>query len=428
MKSNHFLKLAILGLQHVLAMYAGAVAVPLILGAAIGLTQQQITYLVAADLFSCGVATLLQSYGLSKFIGIKLPVVMGCAFTAIAPMIAIAKSSNMATVYGSIIAAGLLIFFITPFFKKLIILFPPIVIGSIIVIIGLSLITVAMNNIGGGLYAKNFGASVNIFLAGFVLLFIIALNKYTKGFLQAIAVLLGLIGGTFIAYLFGVAQFIAVANADWFHLVYPFYFGLPKFSFSGMLAMSIVMIIAMIESTGNFYILGDLCERKIDKDDIANGLRAEGLAQVFGGIFNSFPYTTYEQNIAVVTLTRTKSASVTISAGFILIILSFFPKFAACATIIPKPVLGGAMIAMFGTLISLGIKMLKTVNFEDVNNLLIIACSIGLGMGITVTPGLFAAAPPIIRNIFDNGIVSGSLVAIVLNLFLNGFKSSKILT
>ncbi|MEW9671969.1 nucleobase:cation symporter-2 family protein [Ammoniphilus sp. 3BR4] len=417
-------KIGTLGFQHVLAMYAGAVIVPLIVGPAVGMTPEQLAYLISIDLFTCGVASLLQVVG-GKHFGIKLPVILGCTFTAVGPMIAIGNLQGITAIYGAIIASGIIVMILAQFMSKVIKYFPPVVTGSVVTIIGVSLIPVAINNAAGGVGAPDFGQPRNLFLAALTLVLIVVINRYFKGYMRAVSVLTSLIIGTFIAWLLGIVDFSAVGSASWFHMIQPFYFGIPTFHVSAILTMVLVAVVSMIESTGVFLALGDVCEKKIDSGDIKKGLRAEGLAVVLGGIFNAFPYTTFSQNVGLVALTRVKTRNVVIAAGVILMVLGLLPKVAALTTIIPNPVLGGAMIAMFGMVISSGIKMLSRVDFRRNENLLIVAVSVGIGLGASVVPAAFAGIPESIRLLFENGIVIGSFSAIGLNLFLNRSKGQE---
>ncbi|MED2971996.1 nucleobase:cation symporter-2 family protein [Fictibacillus sp. B-59209] len=417
-------KVGVLGLQHVLAMYAGAVIVPLIVGPAIGMNAQQLAYLISIDLFTCGIATLLQVIG-GKHFGIKLPVILGCTFTAVAPMIAIGKLEGITAIYGAIIASGLVVMVLSQFVGKILKFFPPIVTGSVVLIIGVSLIPVAMNNAAGGLGSKGFGSLENLSLASFTFVLIILINRFSKGYVRAISVLLSLIAGTVLASFMGLVDVTPVKDASWFHLVQPFYFGVPEFHFSAILTMSIVAIVSMIESTGVFLALSDICDRELKPEDIKKGLRAEGLAVMIGGVFNSFPYTSFSQNVGLVALTKVKTRNVVMAAGGLLLILGLLPKIAALTTIIPTAVLGGAMVPMFGMVIASGVKMLSQADFSNNENLLIVACSVGIGLGTAVVPMVFSQLPDSVRLLVENGIVIGSLTAILLNLVFN-FKSMNI--
>jgi xanthine permease len=423
MKQNP-LKIASLGIQHVLAMYAGAVIVPLIVGGALGLTGEQLTYLVSIDIFMCGIATLLQVWR-NKFFGIGLPVVLGCTFTAVGPMIAIGGQYGISAIYGSILVSGIFVVAISKYFGKLVRFFPPVVTGSVVTIIGITLIPVAMNSMAGGQGSPDFGSLTNIGLAFGTLLFIIVLFRFFKGFVRAIAILLGLGAGTVVAYFMGMVNFKAVAEASWFHMPAPFYFGLPTFEVSAILTMILVAMVSLVESTGVYFALGDICEEKLEEKDLASGYRAEGLAIILGAFFNAFPYTTYSQNVGLLQLSGVKTKNVIYTAGAFLVLLGLVPKIGALTTIIPTPVLGGAMVAMFGMVVAYGIKMLSAVEFSSQENLLIIACSVGMGLGVTAVPELFAQMPSSIRILTENGIVAGSLTAIVLNLVFNVFKDNK---
>jgi xanthine permease len=424
MKQNPF-KIASLGIQHVLAMYAGAVIVPLIVGGALGLTGEQLTYLVSIDIFMCGIATLLQVWR-NKFFGIGLPVVLGCTFTAVGPMIAIGGQYGISAIYGSILVSGIFVVAVSKFFGKLVKFFPPVVTGSVVTIIGITLIPVAMNNMAGGQGSPDFGSLSNIGLAFGTLLFIILLFRFFTGFIRAIAILLGLAAGTIVAYFMGKVNFAAVGEASWFHMPSPFYFGMPTFEVTAILTMILVAMVSLVESTGVYFALGDICEEKLEEKDLSKGYRAEGLAIILGAVFNAFPYTTYSQNVGLLQLSGVKTKNVIYTAGVFLVLLGLVPKIGALTTIIPTPVLGGAMVAMFGMVVAYGIKMLSKVEFASQENLLIIACSVGMGLGVTAVPELFDQMPSSIRILTDNGIVAGSLTAIALNLVFNVFKGKKV--
>ncbi|WP_226037904.1 nucleobase:cation symporter-2 family protein [Aquibacillus saliphilus] len=422
--NNTSIKTFSIGLQHVLAMYAGAIIVPLIVGGALNLTFEQLTYLVSIDLLACGVATLLQVWK-NRFFGIGLPVMLGCTFTAVGPMIAIGSQHGISSIYGSIIVSGIFVVLISKYFSKLVRYFPPVVTGSVVTIIGLTLIPVAINDMAGGQGSPDFGSANNLTLAFGVLAFILLVNKFASGFLRAISILLGLVAGTIIASLIGMVDFAEVGNASWFHTIKPFYFGVPTFEISAILTMILVAIVSLIESTGVYLALGDITDRELTEEDLSKGYRAEGLAIVLGGIFNAFPYTTYSQNVGLIQLTGVKSKNVIFAAGGILIVLGFLPKVAAITTLIPTAVLGGASVAMFGMVVAYGIKMLSQVNFEVEGNLLIVACAVGMGLGVTVVPEIFANLPESIRILTESGIVAGSLTAIILNILFHVIPNPK---
>ncbi|MFD1849917.1 nucleobase:cation symporter-2 family protein [Oceanobacillus bengalensis] len=412
------MKTAALGLQHVLAMYAGAILVPLIVGDALGLTSEQLTYLVAIDIFMCGVATLLQIMS-NRFFGIGLPVVLGCTFTAVGPMIAIGGEYGISAIYGSIIVSGLFVVVIAGFFGKLVRFFPPIVTGTVVTIIGITLIPVAINNLGGGQGAPDFGSIANISLGFGTLIFIVLLYRFSKGFMRSISILIGLLVGTIIATIMGKVDFSAVSEASYFHMVEPFYFGMPTFEWSAIITMILVAMVSLVESTGVYFAVSDITDKKLTEKDLTKGYRAEGFAVFLGGIFNAFQYTAFSQNVGLMQMSGVKSRKVIAVAGIMLVGLGLVPKIAAITTIIPTSVLGGAMIAMFGMVISQGIKMLSSEITKSPGNSMIIACSVGMGLGVTVVPELFAQLPNSVQILTSNGIVAGSVTAIVLNIIYN---------
>lgn len=417
-----------LGFQHVLAMYAGAVVVPLLVGSALGLTAAQLTYLIAIDIMMCGVATILQVWK-KKFSGIGLPVVLGCTFTAVGPMIAIGNTYGIPAIYGAIITAGLFVILIGSFFSRLVKLFPPVVTGAVVLIIGITLVPVAMNDIAGGQGSADYGSMTNLALGFGTLAVILILFRFGKGFLKSIAILSGIIIGTAAASFMGMVDFSAVGDASWLHLPQVFYFGTPEFHLVPILTMMLVVTVGLIEATGVYFALGDITEKKVEADDLKRGYRAEGIAIILGGLVNAFPYTTYSQNVGLVQLSGVKSNQIIYIAGGMLILLGLVPKIGAITIAIPTPVLGGAMLAMFGMVIAYGIKMLSRVDFSDQRNLMIVAVSVGMGLGVTVVPEMFAIVPENLKVITESGIVMGSTTAIVLNFIYHigdmGYLKSK---
>lgn len=414
-------KTASLGIQHVLAMYAGAVIVPLIIGGALHLSGKQLAYLVSLDILTSGIATLLQVWQ-NRYFGIGLPIVLGCTFTAVGPIIAIGGQYGMSAIYGSILISGIIVILIASFFGKLVRFFPPVVTGSVVTIIGITLVPVAMNNVAGGQGSPDFGSVTNLCLAFGTLLFIIVLYRFFKGFIRSISILLGLIAGTIAAALLGKVDFSAVGEASWFHMVAPLHFAVPTFELAPIITMTLVAIVSLVESTGVYFALSDITGRKLTEQDLVKGYRAEGLASIVGALFNSFPYTTYSQNVGLVQFSGVKSKNVIYTMAGILIFLGFVPKIAALTTVVPTSVLGGAMVAMFGMVIASGIKMLSKVDFSSQENLLIIACSVAVGLGVTAVPNLFDALPESVKILTNSGIVAGSLTAILLNLIFNVAK------
>ena len=415
----------VLALQHVLSMYAGAVAVPLLVGAALKLSRPDQAVLISADLLTCGVATLLQTLGVGRRLGVRLPVLLGVSFVAVGPMISIGRNLGLPYVYGAIICAGLLLALLAPLLSALRRLFPPVVTGSVVTLIGTSLAPVAIHWAAGGLGAPDYGAGANLGLAGLVLLVITAVTYFGRrgsGFLGSVAVLIGLVVGALCALALGrlsVGELAGDPAAPWLAVVTPFRFGWPRLDGWAILTMTLVALLCSVESMGVFLAVGRIVGVPVDEARVARGLRAEGLAMVLGGCLNSFPYTTFSQNAGLVALTGVRSRFVVAAAGAILVLLGALPRLAGLFAAIPKAVLGGAGVALFGMVAAAGVRMLSEVDFRRPENLYIVACSLGLGLGVATVPGAFAGLPEgPLRLLCSDGIVVGSLTAVLLNLLL----------
>ena len=439
-------KLAIYGLQHVMAFYAGAVVVPILLAGAIGLSQDQLIHLINADLFTCGIASLLQTVGVWK-IGVRLPLLQGVTFTAVSPMIIIGLdhgggAESLTYIYGAVIVAGIFQLLIAPYFSRLVRFFPPVVTGSVITIIGITLIPVAAYDAGGGQFALynpdlvpanlHFGSATNLSLAFFTILVILLITRFARGFLGTVAVLAGLVIGTVTAAFVSngsggkVAEFDSVGDADWVGFTGPFHFGAPHFAVVPILLMIVVMLITAVETTGDVYATGQIVEKPISKSDIAAALRADGVATFLGGIMNSFPYTCFAENVGLVRLTRVKSRWVVATAGVIMILLGLLPKAGALVANIPSSVLGGAALVMFGTVAAVGVQTLGRVDFHQHRNVVVVAVSFGVAMIPVALPQnadgqsvFLTAFPDNVQAFLNSGITVGSVAAILLNLLLN---------
>ncbi len=439
-------KLAVYGLQHVMAFYAGAVVVPILLAGAIGLNEEQLIHLINADLFTCGIASLLQTVGVWK-IGVRLPLLQGVTFTAVSPMIIIGLdhgggAESLTYIYGAVIVAGIFQLLIAPYFSRLVRFFPPVVTGSVITIIGITLIPVAAYDAGGGQFALynpdlvpdnlKFGSTTNLSLAFFTILVILLITRFARGFFGTVAVLAGLVIGTVLAAFVGngsggkVAEFDSVGDSDWVGFTGPFHFGAPHFAVVPILLMIVVMLITAVETTGDVYATGQIVEKPISKADIAAALRADGVATFLGGVMNSFPYTCFAENVGLVRLTRVKSRWVVATAGAIMILLGLLPKAGALVASIPASVLGGAALVMFGTVAAVGIQTLGRVDFHQHRNVVVVAVSIGVAMIPVALPQngegqsvFLTAFPDNAQAFLNSGITVGSVAAILLNLLLN---------
>jgi len=417
-------RLAVYGFQHVLAFYAGAVIVPILLASAIGLSNQQLAFLINADLFTCGIASIIQAVGFWK-IGVRLPLLQGVTFTAVAPMIAIGTANGggvdgLLAIYGAVIVAGIFTFFIAPYFSRLLRLFPPVVTGTVITVIGFTLVPVAALDAGGGNpEAADFGSLQNLAFAGGTLLFILLIYRFFRGFLSTIAVLLGLVVGSAVAAAFGIVDFSGVGQAGWVGVITPFYFGFPTFGVAAIVSMIVVMLITAVETTGDVFATGEIVEKRIRREDIARAIRADGLATTLGGLLNSFPYTCFAENVGLVRLTRVRSRWVVAVAGAIMIVFGLLPKMGAIVAAVPRPVLGGAALVLFATVGVIGIQTLSRVDFHDERNVIIVAVSIGLALVPVAFPTFYQNFPDELQIIVGSGITMGSLTAILLNLVFN---------
>jgi len=400
------LQALVLGLQHVLAMYSGGILVPLLIGAALHFTPQQMAYLISADIFMTGIGTLLQLKS-TRLTGIAMPVVLGSAIQSVSPLINIGGTLGIGAMYGATISAGVFVF--------------------LIAVIGFALIPVGIQNLGGGdVAAKSFGSPANLAIGTFTIAIIVLVSLLAKGFTKAISILLGIVLGTAFAATLGKVSLAPVAAASWFHLPTPFFLGVPTFHSSAIITMIIIALTSMIESTGVYFALADLTGRKLTNQDMAKGYRAEGLAVVLSGLFNTFPYSTFSQNVGVVRLSGVKTKQPIYYAAVILILIGLLPKFGALATIIPTSVLGGAMIVLFGTIGIQGTTILRTVDFGKERNLMIAAISIGAGIGVTVYPQIFQQLPELIRLVIENAVVVTSVLAVFLNIVLPGREKGEV--
>lgn len=416
-------RLFFFGLQHVLVMYAGTVAVPLILGAALHLSVVQVIALISADLFTSGIATLLQTLGWWKF-GARLPLIQGCSFICVAPMILIGTRYGIPTIYGSIICCGLFLIVAGPFFSSMLRFFPPVVIGSVITVIGLSLLPIAGAWLGGGdATASGFGGWRPLSLGLATLLFVLLIQRFARGIYANLSVLLGLIAGTALAALTGQASFTQVGATPWFALAHPLLFGRPHFALLPALILCFAMLVVMTETTGNCLAIGEISGRHIERATLTAAFRADGLSTILGGIFNSFPYNAYSQNTGLLSLSKVKSRYAVAAAGAILVLLGLLPKVAAVIAAIPRPVLGGASLVMFGMTAAAGIEELSRVRYRGTSNGLIVAIALSAGVLPMASPQLFARAPAAAQLFLQSGIFLGALTAVLLNIFF-GSKSA----
>ncbi|KOT31002.1 uracil permease [Streptomyces rimosus subsp. rimosus] len=413
------------GLQHVAAMYAGVVAPPMIVGPACGLGPTETAFLVGAGLFTAGIATLLQTLGFWK-IGAKLPFVNGVSFAGVTPMVAIGKAQSpgdaLPVIFGAVIVAGVLGFLLAPYFSRLVRFFPPVVTGTVITLIGVSLLPVAFNwSQGGNATAHDYGSPVNIGMAALTFVIVLVLRRVLRGFLQQISILLGLVAGTLIAIPVGITDFGAITEAAPVGFPTPFHFGAPQFDAAAIVSMCIVMLVCMTESTADMLALGKIVDRPADERTIEGGLRADTLGTAISPLFNGFANSAFAQNIGLVAMTKVRSRFVVATGGLILVLLGLCPVAASVISLVPLPVLGGAGIVLFGSVAASGIQTLATAAMDKGENALIVAASVGIGLIPIAAPRFYHDFPKDMLVVLDSGISTGCIVAIVLNLAFNHF-------
>ena len=413
-------RLAVLGLQHLLIMYAGAVAVPLIVGGALKLPPTTIGLLVSADLLVSGIATIIQSVGISKIFGVRLPVVAGATFTVVAPLIVIAEKYGLQAVYGAMLVSGVFGLIIAKPFSMMIRFFPPLVAGTVICVIGLSLIGAGAGLIAGDdPAAASYGQMSHIALAGLVILLIVVISRVFRGFISQIAVLVSIAIGTLVAWPMGLDDFSSVKGEAWFGFSGFLRFGHPKFEIAAIISICIVTIVTYTESTADMLAVAEMTDKKLTRNDLARGLATDGLSAVLAGFMNSFPDTAFAQNVGLVGLTKVRSRWVVSTCGAFLVILGLVPKVGQSVAHVPGPVIGGAATVMFAMVTAVGIRTLNKASFANNNNLLIVAVSLSVGLLPAVAPSFYERFPADFQVIFGSSITSAVIAVFVLNLVFN---------
>ncbi len=409
------LKGLIWGLQHLLAGFAGTIAVPMIVANALNLPVEIKSFYINCTLFAAGVATVIQTIGIWK-IGAKIPCLMGTDFTFVSPSIIIGKKFGLpgiffATIFGSFVE--IIASFFLKFLKKI---FPPLVTGTVVFLIGITLIPVAVNWLAGA-GMPDYGNPNYIILGLTVLLVILIINQFTDKILSSASVLIGIVVGYIISYFMGILNFQPVKEASLINIPVPLKFGLTPIPLHYLLLFFIGYIVTTIETIGDIYAIGAVCNYKIDSDTLKRGILADGVGSLIGGIFNTGPNTSYSQNVGLIPVSRVGSRYVVAIAGGLFILLGLFPKLGALIAIMPSPVLGGAGIVMFGMVAAGGLKILQKVEFNQ-RNMIIFAVSVALAISVTIKPEILKFLPEKIKIIFESGIVTGTIFSVLLNIIL----------
>ncbi|WDY56088.1 nucleobase:cation symporter-2 family protein [Pseudomonas sp. PSKL.D1] len=414
------------GLQHVLTMYGGIVAVPLIIGQAAGLAPADVGLLIAASLFAGGLATLLQTLGI-PFFGCQLPLVQGVSFAGVATMIAIIGGNGeggLPVVFGAVIAASLIGLVITPLFSRITKFFPPLVTGIVITTIGLTLMPVTARwAMGGNSQAPDFGSTANIALAAFTLATVLLLSKLGNASISRLSILLAMVIGTLVAVAFGMADFSQVFEGPLVAMPAVLHFGMPQFQVAAILSMLIVIVVTMVETSADILAVGEIIGTKVCSKRLGNGLRADMISSALAPVFGSFTQSAFAQNVGLVAVTGVKSRYVVATTGLILVTLGLLPVMGRLIAAVPTAVLGGAGVVLFGTVAASGIRTLAQVDYRNNMNLIIVATSIGFGMIPIAAPGFYHHFPAWFETIFHSGISSAAIMAILLNLLFNHLRA-----
>lgn len=408
------------GTQHILTMYGGVIAPPLIVGGAAGLSPGDMALLVTAGLFLSGLATLLQTLGIGPF-GSRLPIVQGISFASVSTMVAIAQDGGVRPVFGAIIVAGLIGLLASSFFAQLVRLFPAVVTGTIITVIGLSLLPVAFTWAMGGAGAKDLGSVENIGYAGLTLLIILVVSRAFQGAISRLSILIGLVAGTVIATVAGKADFSAVGDSKVLALPQVFHFGSPTFEVGAIVSMTIVIFVIMTETTADILAIGEIVGTDVDAKRVADGLRADMAATTVAPVFGTFPCSAFAQNVGLVALTGIKSRYAVAAGGGVLLLLGLLPVVGAVVAAIPYPVLGGAGIVLFGSVAASGIRTLSRVDYHDNLNMVIVSVAVSVGVIPIAAPTFWDAFPDWFGVIMHSGISATAIVAVLLNLLFNEF-------
>lgn len=409
----------LLGLQHIFAAFGGIIVVPLVISSSLGFDATMSTAVISASILAAGIATIIQARGVGR-IGSRVACIMGTDFTFVSPSISVGSVLGLPGIIGATILGALFEIILSYFIKPLMKLFPPIVTGTVVCLIGLTLLPVSMDWAAGGVGAADYGSLTNVSIAMFVMIITLLLNRYGKGMLSSASILIGMVVGYLICIPLGKVDFSPVAQASFMSIPQILQYGV-TFDLKALIAFLPAYFVTTIETVGCLKAIGEVSNVDMDDKRVGSGVLADGVGSICGAAVGAFPNTSFSQNVGLIPLTKVASKHVAIMAGILLVFLGLFPKFAAIINGIPSPVLGGVGIVMFGTVAAAGIKTLSSVEIND-RNLLIIATSIGLGLGVTFRPDFLAQLPEGLQMIFSSGISTGTIVALVLNIILREDK------
>ena len=394
----------LLALQHILAAFAGIIAVPLVVCTALKLSVEQTSLMVAATIFASGITTILQSKGLGP-IGSRVSGMMGTDFTFVNPSISVGAKFGIAGIVAATITGSFVEIVLSRFIKPLMKFFPPLITGTVVSLIGITLLPVSIDWAAGGVGAADYGSIKNISVAFIIMLFTLFLNHFGKGMLSTAAVFIGMVFGYLVCIPMGMVDLTSVAKADWIAIPNILRYGF-HFDMASTLSFVPAYVVSTIGTVGIMMAIGEASHEKID-----------GVGSMISGIFGAGPNTAFSQNVGLITLTKVASRHVMIIAGIILAILGVFPKLSALIAVMPSPVLGGVGVIMFGLVAAQGIKTLASIDLGD-RELLIISVAFALGIGVTVKPEILQGLPDALKMILSSGISTGTLAALILNVVL----------
>ncbi|SDF34705.1 uracil-xanthine permease family protein [Halorientalis regularis] len=410
-----------LGIQHVLAMFLGNVAPPLILAGAVGSVTGETTFLVQMALIVAGVATLIQAFPIGP-VGAKLPIVMGTSFAFLGPLIAVGNQYGLAAVFGAALIAAPVEMVMGVSLDRFREYFPPLVTGIVVMLIGLTLIPTGMNYAAGasaGPSAPGYGSFTNLGLAGLVLVVTVVLNQFFEGFLRVISVFVGIIVGYVTALALGVVDLSAVSSAGWVTVPVPLKYGI-AFEPSAIVTVAFLYVITGMETIGDISGTVSATGRDATQKEMRGGLLADGVMSAFGAIFNALPNTSFSQNVGLVNFTGVASRYVVGIGGVVLLVLGFVPKVGAVVSAMPDAVLGGGALILFAMIFSSGARIITQNVTLDHRNSTILALSMALGLGVAFRPEILQQFPTEIQTLFGSALVTGGFTALVLNVVIPG--------
>ena len=405
-----------LGFQHLVAMLLGNITPPLLVAGALSLSGADTALLMQAVFFMAGIAILVQAYPIGP-VGGRIPVIMGTSIAFVTGIIVIGREYGLAAVFGACLVASVVEILLGFSIRRLRTLFPPLVNGIVVMLIGLTLIPVGMDYAAGGVAAADYGAPVNLLMAGVVFLVTLLLNRFGKGFLRHASLLVGVVTGYALAIALGRVDFSAVSDAGLLAAPRPLAFGL-EFHVDAILLMAFIYVISAMETIGD--ISGTLAavDRDATTQELRGGLVADGVMSGLAALFSAFPNTSYSQNVGLVNFTGVVSRHVTAISGVILVVFGLVPVVGAGFATIPAPVIGGGGLIMFSVIFASGSAILHRGVVLDQRNMIVLAVSLGLGLGIELRPDVLQSLPDWVGTFFGSGLITGGLSALVLNAVL----------